>query len=226
MGQSRQNPRTRRAMVRRATSSRVSRVLRLRLRRGCLLLEQIADLDEQLGLGGSCNFFDDAGLCGLALLQLVHREDEREVDDQGDSEEVDDRADDAADQERTGRKSLKIFRVEDQRDQRVDEPGNQRVDDCGECRTNDDRDSQIDDISAGNEFLKALNHLHTPLGRAAHYEAAGVVEAFASFFDDDEFEPESLPVDDALDEEDELEDEELLDDEGTELLLAVRESVR
>ena len=56
---------------------------------GCavLLLEQVADLNEQLGLGGSRLFFDDAGLARLTRLEQVHRVHEDEVHDEGYREE-------------------------------------------------------------------------------------------------------------------------------------------
>src|SRR5690606_12737069 len=65
------------------------------------LCEQVPDLGEELLLRRTrLRFGGDGDPTSLTLLELVHREDEGEVDDERDRDEIDDGGEDCADPER------------------------------------------------------------------------------------------------------------------------------
>jgi hypothetical protein len=162
-------------------------------RRGAVLLEQVANLDEDLLLGRELllGSFADARLGGLALLEVVHRQHEHEVDDCRDGDEVDERAHDGTDEERrappTGSEprasTRSIADLEDHADQRVDEALDECVDDRRERGADDDSDREVDDVAAHDEVFEAFDHRVSSRSPACRLTIP-TGEAFASDFDD------------------------------------------
>lgn len=156
------------------------------------VLQQVADLDEQLLLGGQGLLLRlvDARLGGLALLPGVHRVDEHEVDDERRHEERDDGSDEVADREgdvavEPGHREADVparVGLHEQGQDRVDHGLDDRVHQGAERTADDDRDSQIDDVSAEDELFEPLDHVHAPL--VEYQEPADGGEDFASDFDD------------------------------------------
>ena len=127
-----------------------------------LSLKQVADLREQLNifadLGGLRSFFLLAACC-----QRVHRQDDEEVQSEGDEQEVHERSDDG-----TGLHGccangevediVEVLLAKKTTDEGVDDLLDQCGDDCGEGSTDHHTDGKINGVSAGNEFLEALKH--------------------------------------------------------------------
>src|SRR3954469_250941 len=123
------------------------------------LREQIADLDQQAGLGRGLR----TELLGLAHARHdgVDRLDDEEEDRGGDEEEVDDVVDERAvaenaaiDRERLAAEVDAADHADDRRDQVVDE----RLDDRGERDAQDERDRQLDEIASQQELAELLEH--------------------------------------------------------------------
>ena len=124
---------------------------------GLLLLEQIADLHQDLLLGRELRLVfgrAEARPSGGTLLEVVHRIDEHEVDNDRDGEEADDCADQVAERERDGlavdavdRRTELAHRIslKEQRDDRIDDARHDRVDDRGEGTSDVDPDGDDDD---------------------------------------------------------------------------------
>src|SRR5690606_10189591 len=129
--------------------------------------KQVADLREQLGVGGSHFLL----LTALAtFLELLERQHHQEVDDSRDDHEVDRGVDDTSEVEerasvlRQNPEAQSLSRVApaDRVDQRLDQTFGERRDNRGEGGTDDDCDGKLDDVAAHQEFLETLQHAPLP----------------------------------------------------------------
>ena len=117
------------------------------------------DLGEALGAG----FVSDGFGAFDAGEQLLHREDEEEVDDEGDDEEVDDGVEEVAvfdgcvvdGDDEIGEVGLTY----DSGDKRSDDVFDERFGDRSEGRADDDGDSEVDDVAAEDEVAKTFDHV-------------------------------------------------------------------
>src|SRR5699024_5842780 len=120
------------------------------------------------------NFF--LGSSALAqLIELVHLDDDDEVDDGGDDEEVDGRGDDRTQIDRRLFDVLldlegqcRTLGTTDSGDERMDDLVGECGDDGGEGAADDDRRSEFDDIPLKNEVSETLKHQRKPLGVYVH----------------------------------------------------------
>src|SRR3954468_15588505 len=125
--------------------------------------QQVPDLGQQLLVGGQ-----RSGLRLLtapaALGELVQRQHDDEVHGRGDEQEVEPGLQDLPDVEvgaveREVPDLADVRLAEDRGDQRVDQVLHQRGDDRAERGADDDRDREVEDVPAHDEFLEALEHV-------------------------------------------------------------------
>lgn len=131
-----------------------------------VLGQEVTDLGEQLIGGRGRSILWDAGTALLQFVQLVHRDDEDEVNNQRDDEEVDCGGNDRTEVNKGSLVSganleaqALYFGGAQGSDDWVDEVIGERGNDRGECGTDDNRDGELDDVATHDEVFKALEHM-------------------------------------------------------------------
>ena len=138
-----------------------------------LLGEQLLDVGQELGL---LHFVVQLLFLFVLLIaveqggQLVHGQNDAEVDHKGDDEEVDDGPDEKAEPDRgiiegDDPDVLHIRHLEDGGDEGLDHARDQAVDDGGDGGAHDEGDGHLHHVSAGDEFLESFEHYDFLLGR-------------------------------------------------------------
>ena len=126
--------------------------------------EQVADLGEELDVGDLLGLL--LGLLpGQALLDLVHRQNDGEVDGDGDEEEVHHGGENRAGLDVLGRAREDLELTDGVEVRLADDLTNDVEDDLGdgidnrlECGTDDDGDGELEGVALRNELLESLNH--------------------------------------------------------------------
>src|SRR5699024_949257 len=137
-----------------------------------LLLKQVADLSQQLGLGCRRLPGEEALAASVRLSQLVHRHDEDEVNDGCDDQEVDRGGDYGTEVDEGGRVALtdveaqaELWGASQGRNQRVDNLVSESGDDSGERGTDNDGHCELNHVASHQEFLESRQHKNPLLKR-------------------------------------------------------------